>query len=437
MTKIYKFSFYIIIFFLISSCNLFAQDYWLRSYLPYTTEITLNKVAFADSTKFYIAADSGKIFYSSNAGINWVEQNTGILNDIKDIDFINANTGYAIAWEYGSINPNFFGSIILKTTNGGQNWDANYKIDTNIFYSKVSFINSQLGFLLGHPIGIVRTTDGGANWNKDHLDSNNLVYGFPIKNIKTFGSQFAVACGGFMDLAGVMWRTTNAGQNWTSEGVAPEPLYAIHIFDSQNIIAVGGDYEYGASLVKSSDAGATWEYIPFDEFGIGFGISFRTATEGWICTSLGQKFIYTLDGGQRWATFTTAGEESIQDLVFSGKRYGVGVGQRGAILRYNTSLVNISNPNSSLPSSIELKQNYPNPFNPETIISFSLTKPENVSLKIYDMLGKEVKTLINGMMKPGEHKVKFDASEISAGIYFYTLKTGANFTTTKKMILVK
>jgi photosystem II stability/assembly factor-like uncharacterized protein len=420
-----------------TSCNLFAQDYWIRSSLPYPTDINLNKVTSADSTKFYIAADSGKIFYSSNAGINWVSQNTGILNDIKDICFINVNTGYAIAWEYGSINPNFFGSIILKTTNGGQIWDANYKIDSNVFYKKISFVNNQVGLLVGHPIGIVRTTDGGQNWKKDHLDSNNFVYGFPIENIKTIGTQFGIACGGFMDLAGVIWRTTNGGLNWISEGVAPEPLYGIHIFDSQNIIAVGGDYEYGASLVRTSNGGLNWDYIPFNEFGIGFGISFRTEREGWIALGLGQKFLFTIDAGKRWSTYTTVGEESIQDLIFSGKKYGVAIGQRAAILRYNSDLVNIHNPNSNLPASIELKQNYPNPFNPETVISFSLSRNENVSLIIYDMLGKEIKTLINGIVEPGEHKIKFDASDISAGIYFYTLKTGNDFTQTRKMILVK
>lgn len=428
--------FFLLIIFL-STGNLFAQEYWIKSALPFPADMTLNKVTNSDSLKFYIAADSGKIFYSSNAGVNWITQNTGIQNNIVDINFVDVNTGYAIAWEYGSINPNFFGSIILKTTNGGQIWDANYKIDTNVFYSKVSFINNQFGFLLGHPIGIVRTTDGGINWNKDHLDSTNLVYGFPIKNIKTIGTQFGIACGGFMDLAGVIWRTTNGGINWSSEGVAPEPLYAIHFFDNQNFIAVGGDNEYGASLVRTTNAGLNWSYSAFEQFGIGLGISFRTSAEGWIALGLGQKFLFSLDGGDRWNVYTTHDLESIQDVIFSNKRHGVAVGQHAAILRYNSDLVGIQNTNTGLPASIELKQNYPNPFNPETVISFSLDKPKNVSLVIYDMLGKEVKTLINGMVKPGEHKIKFDAAEIPAGVYFYTLKTGNEFTQTKKMILVK
>ncbi len=426
---------YILLFlFLFSSA--YSQNYWLKSTLP-NSNMTLNRVINTDSLKFYIAADSGKIFYSSNAGVNWVTQNTGIQNNITDINFINANTGFAIAWEYGTINPNFFGSIILKTTNGGQIWDANYKIDTNIFYSKISFSTPQFGLLLGHPSGIQRTTDGGLNWSKDHIDTTNNIYGFPIKNVETIGTDFAIACGGFMDLSGVMWRTTNGGQNWSSLGVAPEPLYGLHFFDNQNFVAFGGDYEYGASMVRTTNAGLNWDYMSLNEFGIGMGISFRTSNEGWVALGIGQSFYYTLDGGKRWAVSMTPNGEAILDLKFSTKRHGVAVGQHASILRYNSDLVGIENFITSLPASLELKQNYPNPFNPETVISFSLDRPQNVSLKIYDMLGKEVKTLIDGMIIPGIHNVKFDASNISAGVYFYTLKTGNDFSQTKKMILVK
>lgn len=427
-----RFFLFLLVFFASQS---FAQQYWISRSLP-NADMTLNRVTYTDSLNYYIAADSGKIFYSSNAGLNWTSQNTGIQNNIVDINFINANTGFAIAWEYGSINPNFFGSIILKTTNGGSSWDANYKIDTNIFYSRISFINNQNGFLLGHPIGILRTSNAGNTWTKDHLDSS-FVYGFPIKDIKTIGTQFGIACGGFMDLAGVIWRTTNSGQNWISFGVAPEPLYAIHFYDNQKFIAVGGDFEYGASVVKTTDAGLNWDYTPFNEFGIGFAIAFRSQQEGWIAMGLGQKFLITIDGGERWTSYPTPNLETIQDVTFSNKRHGVAVGQHAAILIYNSALVGVLNTSSILPSAIDLKQNYPNPFNPETIISFTLDKPAKVNLKIYDMLGKEIKTLVNSVIASGEHRIKFDASDIPAGVYFYELKTDNGFSQTKKMILVK
>ncbi|MCE1189027.1 MAG: T9SS type A sorting domain-containing protein [Ignavibacteria bacterium] len=83
-----------------------------------------------------------------------------------------------------------------------------------------------------------------------------------------------------------------------------------------------------------------------------------------------------------------------------------------------------------------LSQNYPNPFNPTTVISYSLTENSNVTLKVYNMLGKEVATLVEGMQSAGTHNVQFNANSLAAGTYFYTIKAG-NFTSTKKLSLVK
>lgn len=83
-----------------------------------------------------------------------------------------------------------------------------------------------------------------------------------------------------------------------------------------------------------------------------------------------------------------------------------------------------------------LSQNYPNPFNPSTEINYTLTKSGNVTLKVYNLLGSEIATLVNGFMEAGKHSVKFDANDITSGIYFYTIKA-ENFTSTRKMILMK
>lgn len=83
-----------------------------------------------------------------------------------------------------------------------------------------------------------------------------------------------------------------------------------------------------------------------------------------------------------------------------------------------------------------LDQNYPNPFNPSTQISYQLVAAGHVTLKIYDMLGKEVASLVDGVRPAGEHTAQFDASRLPSGIYFYTLRTN-NFNSTKKMLLVK
>jgi hypothetical protein len=91
---------------------------------------------------------------------------------------------------------------------------------------------------------------------------------------------------------------------------------------------------------------------------------------------------------------------------------------------------------NSTPSQFTLGQNYPNPFNPSTKIEFSLTKTTNVSLKIFDVLGKEVATLVNGELQQGTYTSTFDASKLSTGVYLYTLRAG-EFVQTKKMLMTK
>ncbi len=91
---------------------------------------------------------------------------------------------------------------------------------------------------------------------------------------------------------------------------------------------------------------------------------------------------------------------------------------------------------NSIPKAYALNQNYPNPFNPSTKINFQISKLEFVSLKVYDVLGNEVSTLVNEKKSPGNYDVAFDASSLSSGIYFYQIKAG-NFIQTKKMTLIK
>jgi hypothetical protein len=90
----------------------------------------------------------------------------------------------------------------------------------------------------------------------------------------------------------------------------------------------------------------------------------------------------------------------------------------------------------TIPTKYSLTQNYPNPFNPTTNINFTLPKAGNVTLKVYDIMGREIATLVNGYQAAQTYHVQFDGSSLASGVYFYTLHTD-NFTQTKKMILMK
>ncbi len=125
---------------------------------------------------------------------------------------------------------------------------------------------------------------------------------------------------------------------------------------------------------------------------------------------------YTLDNSKyyNWSASTNYGTPSLQNSVF-------------------TSTENDFN---QIPTEYKLSQNYPNPFNPSTTISYSIPQNSNVSLKIYDVIGKEVMSLVNQQQVAGNYEIEFNASNFSSGVYFYKLQSG-NFAETRKMILVK
>ncbi|MCF7918209.1 T9SS type A sorting domain-containing protein [Candidatus Gracilibacteria bacterium] len=110
---------------------------------------------------------------------------------------------------------------------------------------------------------------------------------------------------------------------------------------------------------------------------------------------------------------------------------------------YSALSLNLTDPNGTtgvsdenIPANYSLSQNYPNPFNPSTMIEFSIPEASYVSLKIYDMLGREVETLINEQVSVGTHSLSWNASHLSSGLYIYKVQAGS-FTQTKKMILMK
>jgi hypothetical protein len=104
--------------------------------------------------------------------------------------------------------------------------------------------------------------------------------------------------------------------------------------------------------------------------------------------------------------------------------------------RMLSDITGLENINSEIPSSYSLSQNYPNPFNPSTVIRFQLSVAGNASLKVFDMLGREVQTLVNESLKPGTYQATFNAINYPSGVYFYRLTTNS-FSETRRMTLLK
>ena len=106
------------------------------------------------------------------------------------------------------------------------------------------------------------------------------------------------------------------------------------------------------------------------------------------------------------------------------------------VRKFTTEQVTSVETGSEIPSGFRLGQNYPNPFNPTTNIAFDLPKSEYVSLKVYTLLGTEVAILVSENLPAGKYTIKFDASNLSSGLFFYKLQT-SSFVETRKMLLVR
>jgi len=135
----------------------------------------------------------------------------------------------------------------------------------------------------------------------------------------------------------------------------------------------------------------------------------------------------------------------LYDVDFGNPELGWTVGQQGKIFFTNTP-VNVTNEQNDQITTFTLNQNYPNPFNPTTKIKFTIPQTFDplqggargglVTLKVYNILGKEIATLVNEELPAGEHEVTFDASNLPSGIYIYQLNAG-KFVQTNKMIYLK
>jgi hypothetical protein len=145
--------------------------------------------------------------------------------------------------------------------------------------------------------------------------------------------------------------------------------------------------------------------------------------------------------GSRRGTFTAMPQNRIFNIVWVDTGKGIGVQSSvlfDTVIHYNGSQMGVTSVSltHSLPNQLELKQNYPNPFNASTKIPFSLPQRGQVSLKIYDLLGREVALLVDEWKDPGSYTAEWNAKNFSSGVYLYRLQTGT-FMKTKTLILLK
>ena len=192
------------------------------------------------------------------------------------------------------------------------------------------------------------------------------------------------------------------------------------------------------NIVKTTDGGKTWKEKFFTPFRYYIqGIGFINDSVGWAGGNSSYTTYETTDGGDSWHDAHFGSRVNRIRKINDSVAYAMGE----TIYKYeNTNTTGVESAKNNSPSGFELKQNYPNPFNPSTTIEFSI--PANIEnnslvlLKVYDILGKEIRTIFDEVKEPGNYKVLFNAEALPSGVYFYTLRVG-DYSETKKFILLK
>jgi len=157
---------------------------------------------------------------------------------------------------------------------------------------------------------------------------------------------------------------------------------------------------------------------------------------GWACGWEG-RIVKTTNGGVDWDFSYSGTPNALLGLFVVDNENVWTVGSLGTILKLDAGPSGIvEDNNTSLPLNFKLLQNYPNPFNPGTSIQYAVSSRQFVSLKVYDVLGNEVATLVNDKKPAGSYTVEFNGTGLPSGIYFYQLRAG-DFVETKKMVLLR
>jgi len=416
----------LIIFFFILHCSLLipsARDcfsQWVQQTLPVNKPIT--GIEFVDTLKGWACtshgSDSGYILYTTNGGTNWLTQFSVLNQDFIDIDMVNSLTGYVSG-----------GSRLYWTTNAGVNWNyINMVPNMDIF--DMQFLNKDSAWECGPAIGVAdvrTTTDGGFTWTIrnngiNQTDANRVFF-------LNYSTGF---CGG----VGWLFKTTNAGLNWTSNGIFGQSVRGIFFLN----INTGWLGLSNGRIASTTNGGINWTIRqPFQLNGNNTtDIYFLNSSTGYAGTGWFQKILKTTNAGINWGyQYVPTGSIRIS-IVDTSNAWCSDIGISHTTNGGGNIIYEGINPISSeVPRDQNLFQNYPNPFNSQTNIEFDITKNSSVKLIVYNAIGEKITELVNARLKPGKYRADWNAGNFSSGLYFYRLIIADKFIDTKKMILIK
>ncbi len=168
--------------------------------------------------------------------------------------------------------------------------------------------------------------------------------------------------------------------------------------------------------------------------------SLATASNGDLYAGTNRGVFRSTDQGASWIQLNSGlvdtAVHSLGIFRVNGSQEYIYAGTGSGVFLSSSQITSVAAAYAAAPVTFQLLQNYPNPFNPSTVLEFVLPRSEHISLKIFNVLGQLVATLVDDQLSAGRHAVRWDASAVSSGVYFYRLQS-TDFTQTRKLVLMK
>jgi photosystem II stability/assembly factor-like uncharacterized protein len=357
---------------------------------------------------------------STDNGLTWMAPDSGSPNNSYFSAFCSENLTI-----YTAIGgPNEGVNFVFKSTDAGQQWmDITHNIGQMPTLSLAC--NGTTVFAGLYLFGLYRSTNGGETWT---------ALGGPgfLSNCQSVAVKNNVV------LAGFQWsglrRSTNGGSAWSkiTNGFRDSAsTYRLHFIGS---VAIA---ETDSGMLRSTDDGVSWLPVVYQSKRIYTVNSAVRDSTIFIITTSGQ-ILQSRNGGTTWDALDGGLHGQIGSILAVTDSFLFAKTNSGIWRRSMPTLVTEVNDGRDriTPKQFSLHQNFPNPFNPMTTFAFELPKSSFVSLRIIDVLGKEVATLVSQELFAGKHEVQWDATGNSSGIYFYRLQAGT-FSETKKLIVLR
>jgi photosystem II stability/assembly factor-like uncharacterized protein len=407
-----------------------------------------------EDTGFTIS--SYRLFRTVNAGVNWSIANpvgcsTDALagsSDLVDVKCYSPQSSYRLIH---IVQPTLYNMTYLsQSTNGGISWDG-----PRSYSSQAMLI---LGICEVQGVTYISTGPYGAGSHAPEIlrnDGSGWVRIYTSNTIGTAALSFAnqntgIALGYYTNPPTYL-RTTDGGLTWSNNTTgSTKSIRAIQLLQSGTGY-IAGDSSF---LIRTTNFGANWLLISNNSNAYLFQIQFIDDVTGWVIGASRvypnpYRLYYTNNGGQNLMQVQSLGNFQPKGMSFLNTLTGYVCGDSGVVLKTTNGGLTFVDPSASnIPDRFLLHQNYPNPFNPVTKIKFSLLNPSeggamSTRLIIYDVLGREVVTLLNEQLQPGSYSVDWDAANYPSGVYFYKLEvrqagsSTGDYAQTKKMVLIK